>query len=435
MIAKMLREYLTALDQRYHFTQALKRRLTNRVFWRNTGLLLLANLIVMGLGIIRTPLMTWVLPKNEIGMLGVVASWLPFLQLASLSGMDGATFHYVSKGQPWAFVSALFLRFRWSLLSAAGFLGGAVYWATRGEITLAWLFVITGISYPLTIGMTASAGMLAAQERYKGLFWYRIFESLTDFTGFIPLALTAFWISKVVTFYATNQVATAIQQTGVSLFLAWQLKKLGTSRPAQADEREFVRYSKHLTAITGISVLQARTDAFLVGAFETLDTMADYSIALLVSEQFKRLWGIYVSIRYPPLVRMPLKRRRQRFVIEGGLLTLGFSAIGLIVALLAHWLIPIVLPVSYVRSLGYMNLLIATSVIGLPGAMAEIYFRTLQDEKRQYLLRTVAAFIGVTAPLLLIFRWGAYGAATGRLIANLVFSVFGIWLFARHGRL
>jgi O-antigen/teichoic acid export membrane protein len=201
MIAKMLREYLTALDQRYHFTQALKRRLTNRVFWRNTGLLLLANLIVMGLGIIRTPLMTWVLPKNEIGMLGVVASWLPFLQLASLSGMDGATFHYVSKGQPWAFVSALFLRFRWSLLSAAGFLGGAVYWATRGEITLAWLFVITGISYPLTIGMTASAGMLAAQERYKGLFWYRIFESLTDFTGFIPLALTAFWISKVVTFY------------------------------------------------------------------------------------------------------------------------------------------------------------------------------------------------------------------------------------------
>jgi O-antigen/teichoic acid export membrane protein len=434
MIAEMLRQYFMELDQRYHLTQSLQRRLANRRFWRNTGLLMLANLIVMGLGLIRTPLMTWVLPKNEIGMLGVVASWLPFLQLASLSGMDSATFHYVSKGQPWTFVYALFVRFRWSLLSAIGFLVGAAYWAIRGEVTLAWLFVITGVSYPVTIGMTASAGMLAAQERYKSLFWYRIFESLTDFTGFIPLALTAFWISKVVTFYATNQVATAIQQTGVSLFLAWQLKKLGTSHLPQEDEREFVRYSKHLTAISGISVLQARTDAFLVGAFETLDTMADYSIALLVSEQFKRLWGIYVSIRYPPLVRMPLKQRRRRFIIEGSLLTLCFFALGMIVALLAHWLIPLILPPSYARSLGYMDLLIATSVIGVPGAMAEIFFRTQQDERRQYMLRTVAAGVGVLAPLLLVFRWGAYGAATGRLIANLVFSTFGVWLFTRQGR-
>jgi O-antigen/teichoic acid export membrane protein len=433
MIAAMLRDYLLALNQRYHLSQGLHRRLANRRFWRNTGLLMLANLIVTGLGIIRTPLMTWVLPKNEVGMLGVVASWLPFLQLASLSGLDGATYHYVAKGQPWAFVSAIFIRFRWSLLSAAGFLAGAAYWASRGEITLAWLFIITGISYPVTIGMTASAGMLAAQERFKGLFWYRIFESLTDFTGFIPLAFSAWWVTKVVTFYGTNQIASAIQQTGVSLFLAWQLKKLGTPPLPAKEEREFVRYGKHLTAITGISVLQSRTDAFLVGAFETLDTMADYSIALLVSEQFKRLWGVYISIRYPPLVRMPLNERRRRMVIEGSLLTLAFLVTGLVVALLAHWLIPIILPPSYVRSLGYMDLLIATFVIGVPGAMSEIYFRTQQDEKHQYLLRTVAAVVGVVAPFLLILRWGAYGAATGRLLASLVLSVFGIWLFARQG--
>jgi O-antigen/teichoic acid export membrane protein len=120
-------------------------------------------------------------------------------------------------------------------------------------------------------------------------------------------------------------------------------------------------------------------------------------------------------------------------LIEGCLLTLAFFATGLVVTLLAHWLIPIVLPPSYVRSLGYMDILIATFVIGVPGAMSEIYFRTQQDEKSQYMLRTVAAVVGVIAPFLLVLRWGAYGAATGRFLASLALSVFGIWLFARQG--
>jgi hypothetical protein len=115
MIAAMRRDYFLALNQRCHLSQGLHRRLANRRFWRNTGLLMLANHIVTGLGICLRH------------------------------------FH------------------RRSLLSAAGFLAGAAYWATRGEITLAWLFIITGISCPVTIGMTgfdrkehASAGMLAA---------------------------------------------------------------------------------------------------------------------------------------------------------------------------------------------------------------------------------------------------------------------------------
>jgi len=415
--------------------QSILLRLQNRLFWRNSGLLLLANVIVTGLGLIRTPVMTWMLPKNEVGMMGVIASWMPFLNLLSLSSLDSAAYHYVAKGQPWAFVINMGYRLRWSLLSTVGLLGGAVYWIWKGDSLLAWMFIIAGISYPFTSGMTAAAGMLGAQRNFTGLFWYRIFESLTDFTGFIPLAFSSWWITKVVTFYTGNQIATAFMQVGISFWLAWQLKKVNTPRMSKEDEREMVRYGKHLNNIAAIAVLQTRSDALIIGSLLPLETMADYTIALLIYDQFKRLWVIYTTIRYPPLVNMTLARRQQRMVIEGGVIFIGFIGLGLVISLFAHWLIPIVLPPNYANSLVYIDLLILSFIGLVPGALAEIYFRTIQSEKQQYLLRLTGASVGIVASIALFFPWGAYGVAFGRFLANSTMSALGIWLFVRELKL
>lgn len=427
----MVRQIFLAIDRRLNLTHALQSRLHDRRFWRNSGLLMLANLIVTGLALVRTPLMTWLLPKEQFGMLGVIAAWLPFLQLASLSGLDGATYHYVAKGQPWAFVVTLFYRLRWSLLSSAGFLAGAALWAWQGQATLAWLFAITGLTYPVTTGMTASAGMLGAQEKFRSLFWYRIGESLTDFAGFIPLALSAWWVSQVVTFYAANQLATALMQAGVSFWIAWQLGRLRAPRLPVADERSMLQYGKHLTVMNGIGVVQTRTDALVVGSFLPLSTMADYSIALIVYEQFKRLWVIYGSVRYPPLVRLPAGPRFRRMIKEGVLVWTGFALAGLVLALLARLLIPIFLPPSYAGSFLYIDWLLAAFVVGVPGFLAEMYFRTQQDEKRQYAMRSTAAMVGLILPAALVFRWGAAGVVFGRFLASLTLSLAGVWLALR----
>lgn len=76
-----------------------------------------------------------------------------------------------------------------------------------------------------------------------------------------------------------------------------------------------------------------------------------------------------------------------------------------------------------------MDWLITIFVVSIPGFLAETYFRTEQNEKRQYLIRIVAAIVGVAAPTLLVFRWGAYGALAGRLLASIILSLIGIWLF------
>ena len=192
-------------DWKSQLWQTVEPKLRNRRFWHAAGLLLLANLIVAILGLIRTPLLTWVLPKNEVGMLAVVAAWMPFLQLASLTGLDGASYHYVSKGQTWAYIVNLKHRLPWSLISSAGFLIGAVYWYYQSETITAFLFILAGATIPFTTGLTASAGTLGALEEFKKLFWYRIFEGLTRFAGFIPVLISTLISGKVVLYYGFNR--------------------------------------------------------------------------------------------------------------------------------------------------------------------------------------------------------------------------------------
>jgi O-antigen/teichoic acid export membrane protein len=408
----------------------MRQRLLSRRFWRNSGLLILANMIALGLGLVRTPAMAWLLPKDEVGMINVVMAWLPFLQLLSLPGLDLASYHYMAKGQPAAFAANLSYRLRWSLLSTLGFLGGAAYWRWKGSMPLAWLFLVAGLSYPATTGLTACAGALSAQEAYVSLFWYRLGESLARFAGFAPLLLSVWLLAKGVTFYAVNQVALAALQIGVSIRLVRRFLTASAPMPP-AETREMVRYGRHLTVMSGIDTLRSQADVLLVSAFLPLSTVADYAIASIVYNELKQLWIIYVTLRYPPLVRMEVPRRRRRLLLEGGLVWLGFGVAGIALGLLANWVVPLVLPESYAGSLAYVPWLLAAFVASIPGFLAEVFFRTEQDERSQYILRVLSAASSIALPAALIASSSAQGVVVGRLLSSVVLSVAGSWLFWR----
>ncbi len=407
-------------------------RLKNRNLLRTGSLLMLSNAIGVGLALIRTPAISWLLPKEQIGMLGMLSAWLPFIQLASLSGLDSSSYHYVAKGQTWAFRLNLIHRLRWSLISAGIFGLGGLYWSFQGQSTLAWLFFIAGIFYPVTVGLTVVAGTLAARENFTALFWYRIAETLVDFVGFVPLLLWKQQTQAVIPFYGFNQFSLAALQVGVGWWLLRQVGRIHGESPTPEAEREFVKYGAHQTAISSISVLQSRVDGLLISSFFPLAVIADYSIALWMQGQLKQLWTIYLSIRYPPLVRMPKVHRRRRLILEGVVVLVGFCIIGSALVLVAIWVVPILFPPSYAQALPYLTWLVAIFVAGIPGYFAEVWFRTEQKEMPQYILRGVAALFGVILPLIGMPYWGVSGIFAGRLASDLIFSAFGIWQFFRY---
>lgn len=411
----------------------IRTKLHNRQFLRNSGTLMLANILVTGLALIRTPTMAWLLPKEDVGMISVVGAWLAFILLLSLPGLDSAAYHYVAKGARWAFAVNVAYKVRWSLLSTVAFWMGAGYWWWRGEATLALLFVIAGLFCPVLLGLSACSGTLAAREKFGALFWYRIAESLTDFTGLIPLLLSVWWINRGITFYTTNQLATALMLIIVAWWLFKQLPSEERQAPDKHLEQEMVRYGQHLTLIGALSVAQSQVDSLLVSAFLPLTVMADYAIANMVSNQFKTLWNVYLSVRYPVFVRMERLRRRQRMLREGIVVWLGFVGAGILLFFMAYWFIPLLLPASYVSSLPYIGWLLVAFLTLLPGAFVEIYFRTEQNQRQQYILRSVSAVAGVLLPALLISTWGGTGVAVGRVLAGLIFSVISLLSFWRNG--
>lgn len=418
----------------------VQKRLTNRRFWHDSSLLMAANIIVAVLGLLRVPITTRILSKDEVGMLGIIDTLLPFIQLLSLPGLDSATYHYMAQGEKSALRINLFTRLRWSLLSVAGFIIVGLYQFGTGEVLVGWLCVIAGLAYPVTTGLTAVAGALAAQEQFIALFWYRIGEALTRYGGLLALLGVSLFSSRVLGFAIGEKVALVLLQVGVAYWLLQRLRDMRTPAMAKDKEREMLRYGNHLTALLLISTLQTRVDGLLVGWFLPLGVMADYSIAQMVQTQFKNLWGVYYSVRYPPFVRLPLARRRRRMVLEMGIIWVAFAVMGIILGFGLLMFIPIFLPSEYISSLPSINWLIAAFVMSVPGLFVEMYFRTCQNERSQYILRGAAAIGGSLIPIPFIWLWQIDGVLLGRFVVSLVFSALAAALFIlesgskAHGR-
>jgi O-antigen/teichoic acid export membrane protein len=71
-------------------------------------------------------------------------------------------------------------------------------------------------------------------------------------------------------------------------------------------------------------------------------------------------------------------------------------------------------------------------LFGMPGGLVEMYYRTMEDSKSQYRIRIFGAVVGVLFPVLLVGRFGAFGAAVGRMVGNFFFSIFGLFLFFKR---
>jgi O-antigen/teichoic acid export membrane protein len=235
------------------------------------------------------------------------------------------------------------------------------------------------------------------------------------------------------TFYTFNQMATALMLVWVVRWILQRIPADQRKAPSPGEAQELVVYGRHLSVLAAMSVAQAQIDSLLVGTFLPLTVAADFGIATIAANQMRVLWGIYLAVRYPVFVRFPQARRQRRMVLEGVLTTAGFAVTAVVAWVAAAWLIPLLLPESYQRAIPYIAWLFAAFVLTVPGAMIETYFRTEQDERRQYYLRVIALAPSVLLPFLFLQRWGVNGVLAGRIVASLLFSLIaaGIVLWSR----
>jgi O-antigen/teichoic acid export membrane protein len=415
---------------------ALGVRLRNRRLVRDGTLLLLASGIGTGLALIRTPLLTWLLPKEAIGMLGVVTSWTVFLALLTWpSSLPIAAYHFMTKGVPGAFRAALGNQLRRAPWSVLGYLACSAYWLSQGHSSLAALFVVAGAAYPFVIVLASSANAYAARQDFASVFWYRIAYSGSLFAGFaIALFPRSSPYRSIVLYLLLNQLALSLLHVILTVKGLRRFERIGDSPMPARDRRDLFDYGRRLTGIHVTGTLLSRVDQLLVSVVAPLTAVADYTIALLAQGQFRRLWGIYSQLRYPKLMEVDSALRVRRFLIECVVGVVGFAGVALCAAVAAQLLVPRLLPPSYADGLPFIQCLLAASALGVPGNYADLSFQLEQNARDQSILRIATGIVQVVASVTLVLTLGAFGGALSRAVGSAAFSTIGIALVVRRRR-
>ncbi len=412
---------------------AIQKKLQNRQFWRASGLLMTANFIALTLGLIRMPIITRLLTKAEVGMLGIIAVYLPFVQLFSMSGMNGASYHYITKGFPAAIRENIRITFGWSLLGVLGWIaGGLFFWFVKGEVLLGGLFLVNSIFFPIIHSLNGASGYFGAKEQFGRLFWFRVAEATSRYMGVLLLLIFSLRLTsyRIVWFSFSNLLAMGLT---LLLFccLIFREDNVEASMPA-FEKSEMKKYGYHLTLLGSISTIQTRVDGLLMAALMPLWAVADYSVAQIIYTQFKRLWTVYYTVRYPIFMKLNISRRQRRIAAEMGLLIAGFSLLWLALMLLLNWSLSIILTDEYRSSLPYIGWLLGAFIVSIPGFGAEMYFRSLEQERSLYLLRGISAIFSIICPLIFIVPFQGVGIVMGRFVAGIALSITGVFIVWQH---
>lgn len=411
-------------------------RLGDRRLARDGALLLVASAIGMALALVRTPLLTWLLPKEAIGMLGVVTSWTLFLaHLTWPSSLPLAAYHFMTKGVPGAFRAALVSQLRRAHWSVLGYLACAAWWLVQGNSTLAALFLIAGSAYPFVIVLASSANAYAARQDFVSIFWYRLAYSAALFAGFaVALFPRSSPYRSIVLYLLLNQVALSLLHIVLTANALRRLARAGESPIPERERRDLFRYGRRLTGIHVAATLLSRVDQLLVAVLAPLTAVADYTIALLAQGQFRRLWGVYSQLRYPRLMERDPATRGRCFVAECVLGSVAFAGLALCAAGAAQLLVPLVLPPSYADSLPFVQWMLAASALGVLGNYADLSFQLEQNARDQSILRVSSGVVQVIASVTLVLTLGALGGVVSRAVGSAAFSSIGVALMVLRRR-
>lgn len=397
---------------------------------KNTGILLIANVIVLIIGFAINIILARNLSKESFGLIKYVFSIVPFVAILSLPGINSSVFQYVAKGYEYSLIDGVKKRLKWSMASAVVMLLFALgLWFHNKNQILIWLILISLIFFPFTQVFPIIANFWAAKKQFLQLAFWKIGEKLTGIIG----AVLGIWLfskyKELAVVGFQNLFLAALSSVCLFLIIKGIMKSYPKSILTTDTRRSFYSFGKHMTAIGAIGTIQNRFGSILIGSFLPFSSLADYSIGLLFYEQQKQLWLTYTQVSYPRLVNLDIMQRRSQLIREAKLVMTLFVLIVIGIGAILTFLTPKLFSNQYLSSIPYIWLLLIAFVSLVPGGFAEIYFRTKEQKKELYIIRIIGAVAGIIFPVIFLLHWQALGVALGKIFANLMYSITGVYLF------
>lgn len=358
------------------------------------------------------------LPKETYGIYQYLISFVGLFGIFALPGINIALIKSIVQGNDNSLLLALKTKLTWSLLGSFGMFLGTIWYLYNGETTLAIAFFIGGIFLPLYTSFPIFEAYWNAKKNFKQKSKY---EVLAAFLSSIGIILVLYLSNNIITILFVFFGSYVLFQ-GFFLWRTIQQLKNG------GEDLSFIKFGKHLSIITAISIFAEHIDKILLWKFLGPMQLAIYSFAIIPLQKIMSLnpMGPLALPKLNENFNTDIRQNLIKKFLKSFILTIPVS---IILILLAPFIYQTFLP-QYQESVIYFKIL-SILIAFLPFALLRIMFVVKTYRKELYIISIIRSLSKIILYLILIPYFGILGAVLGNIIGEIIGNSVLLYLFLK----
>tara|TARA_B100000579_G_C22844942_1_gene863764 strand:+ start:769 stop:2037 length:1269 start_codon:yes stop_codon:yes gene_type:complete len=284
------------------------------LYLRKHGIWMLSGKIfLMGSGLIISIILTRLLSLSEYGEYRYLFSLLLIFAFFSLPASTNAIIRFVPQGKDWSFISLSKLRMKASVLGSIAFLCLALNAHFSKSETSPFIYVLLSLFFPIYHSFDLFEYFLQAKEKFKKLTILQVLRAFIRLTATVLIC----WITKS----AVYTLITFLCITSVFNIISYILIK--RDYHIIKDSRIFSKSDIHkmavrLSIVGLLPMVSNHLDKILIGNYINTESLAIYTIGMLIGETINGLFKGILSVLNPKLVYYQIKSWQYLFVLIFG---------------------------------------------------------------------------------------------------------------------
>lgn len=363
------------------------------------------------------------MPVEAYGTYSYVIATISIVAITSLPGIDGSVLRSVARGFDGSFLTALWVRLRWSSIGALLLFITSGYYFFQENMVLGGSFLVGGLLFPLFVSFSLFAPYLNGKKMFREL---AIRKVVIKFLFAATLGIALLFTNNVALFVALNMGVVALTGIFFTRFLISKHKgELSTP-----SEDGLISYGKHLTVMSILDTTAKYLDKILLWHFFGPVQVAIWAFAYtpiqIAQGMVKKTAG---SVALPKFAQNDFTQTKKHLPAKVVKLFLILVPVAMFYILSAPFLFEIAFP-QYIDSVIYSQAL-AVLFLLIPFNFFSGFLLAHARKRDMYFIKVGFGITSIISLIIFIPLWGLWGAVVAHITALTVRSALSWYLFAR----
>jgi len=362
--------------------------------------------------------------KEVYGSYSYLSSIFLVVMLLTYPGISTAVTRSVARGCDGSYLFAIKKRMKFSVLASLALLCAAIIFYYKGQYDLAQSALISVFLYPVAFALEDYLAFYLGRQNYLSYALASSFQGGFSLAGtFVGVVIWGkLWVC-ILLFLLCRCIANVV----LTLIAIRHVKnrELGEG---------FESFGRNFTLISVVGMLSTQIDKLVIGSFMTMNKMAGYNLAAILTDPIQYMVVIFNQLVFPRMVKKDEKEVTKKFASSLKIYILAIAA-GLTVFIFClpfifHFFFP-----KYPESIPIAMWMAVSASIGLLVGYLETYAQSNDKLLKTFWFWKTARPIGIIiiTPIML-WGFGLLGAVFTELTIRFIEAVFLLATMIREVR-